>query len=311
MERARKKRSRTTRASFCASVHRRLPSSCACTRGGCAKEGYQGSLASFCADWKSAKTAFQAARKELPSSGQQKLVEAMGNNLWQASFSGDSAKVATLLDSQDEQSFLNYQNENDVTALHMATVKNHLDVTRLLIEVDCNVNVTSLFGRTPLMTVTQRGYTSIATELITARCNVDLPEHGGATPLYMTAFFGNAKVAEQLIEARANIDLKHENGNTSLMISAWRGKVSVAKLVVAAREDIDVQKVDLDTVIITTVPMGALRGFRKGRRLGVWLEEDVHRETDNEEEEEEEDTSDVDSVEEDQDEEEEHPQQLV
>ncbi len=115
----------------------------------------------------------------------------------------------------------------------------------------------------------------------------DVPPHKGGTSL--------------------NIDLKHENGYTPLMISAWRGKASVAKLLLAARDDIDVQKVDLDTAIITTVPMGALRGCRKGRRLGVWLEEDVHREADNEEEEEEEDTSDVDSVEEDQGEEEEQP----
>jgi ankyrin repeat protein len=119
------------------------------------------------------------------------------------------------------------------------------------------------------MTFAQHGYTSIEKELIAARCNVDVPEHGGATPLYMAAFFGNPKVAEQLIQARANIDLKHENGYTPLMISAWRVKTSVAKLLLAARDDIDVQKVDLDTAIITTVPMGALRGFRKGRRLGL------------------------------------------
>ena len=68
-----------------------------------------------------------------------------------------------------------------------------------------------------------------------------------------------------------------------LMIATWRGKAAVATLLLAVR-DIDVQTVDLDTVIITTVPIGSLRGCRKGRRLGVWLEEDFHREADNEEE---------------------------
>jgi ankyrin repeat protein len=230
-------------------------------------------LTSFCPNWKSAKTVFQTAQKGLSSSGQQKLVEVMGNNLWQTSFSGDSAKVATLLVSQDEQSFLNYQNDDGVTTLHVATDNNHLDVTRLLIEAGCNLNVNTLFGRTPFMTVAQHGYTSIAKELIVARCNVDVPEHGGSTPIYMAAFFGNPKVAEQLIQARVNVDLKNENGYTPLMISAWCGKASVVNLLLAARDDIDVQKVDLDTAVITTVPMGALRGFRKGRRFGVWLEE--------------------------------------
>jgi ankyrin repeat protein len=119
------------------------------------------------------------------------------------------------------------------------------------------------------MTVAQNGYTSIAKELIDARCDVNLPQHDGATPLYMAAFFGNAEVTEQLIEARANIDLKHENGNTPLMIAAWCDNAAVATLLLAARDDIDVQSVDLDTAIITTVPIGAHCGNCKGRRLGV------------------------------------------
>jgi hypothetical protein len=77
----------------------------------------------------------------------------MGNNLLQTSFAGDAAKVATLLAVQDLQSFLNYQNKDDFTALHAATANDDLDVTRLLIEAGCNVNVTSVLGRTPLMTV--------------------------------------------------------------------------------------------------------------------------------------------------------------
>jgi len=286
-----------------------MPSRCDCTEGcsGCCIEGCQGPLASFCAAWKAARAAYESTQETQPLSGQQKLGEEMGNTLWQASAAGDAAKVAALLGAQDLESFLNYQNKSTFTALHAATANNDLDVTRLLIEAGCNVNVTTDFGRTPLMTVAQNGYTSIAKELIDARCDVNLPQHDGATPLYMAAFFGNAEVTEQLIEARANIDLKHENGNTPLMIAAWRGNAAVATLLLAARDDIDVQSVDLDTAIITTVPIGAQCGNCKGRRLGVWLKEDVHREADNEEEEEEEDTSDVDSVEEDQDEEEEQP----
>jgi hypothetical protein len=61
----------------------------------------------------------------------------------------------------------------------------------------------------------------------------------------------------------------------------------------------------MPTVIGKAISGGFCLFFFDARRLGVWLEEDVHREADNEEEEEEEDTSDVDSVEEDQDEEEE------
>jgi hypothetical protein len=73
--------------------------------------------------------------------------------------------------------------------------------------------------------------------------------------------------------------------------------------------NIDVQTVDLDTAIIGTVGIERLRGCCKGR-LGVWLHEDFHRESADEDKEEE-DSSDVDSVEEDEDQEEEEPLQLL
>jgi ankyrin repeat protein len=157
------------------------------------------------------------------SHGQQKLGEEVGNELIEASKAGDCAKVATLLSSQDAESFINYQNEDGFTPVHCSTVNDQLTVTKLLIEVRCNVNVTSRFGRTPMMTVAQNGITAIAKQLIEARCNVELQQYDGATPLYMAAFFGHPDVTEQLIEAHVNIDLEHENGYTPLMIPAYRG----------------------------------------------------------------------------------------
>jgi hypothetical protein len=84
-------------------------------------------LVSFCAAWKATKVAFETAQKTHPSLDQQKLGEEMGNNLLQPSVAGDAAKVATLLATQDLQSFLNYQNKDGFTALHAATANDDLD----------------------------------------------------------------------------------------------------------------------------------------------------------------------------------------
>lgn len=99
------------------------------------------------------------------SHGQQKLGEELGNELIEASKAGDYAKVATLLSSQDVESFINYQNEDGFTTVNYSTVNDQLAVTKLLIEVRCNVNVTSRFGRTPIMTVAQNGITAIVKQL--------------------------------------------------------------------------------------------------------------------------------------------------
>jgi ankyrin repeat protein len=127
--------------------------------------------------------------------GQQKLGEEVGNELIEVSRAGDCAKVETLLASQDEESFINYQNEDTFTPLHCSTVNNQLSVTKLLIEPHCN-----------------------------------LQQYDGSTPLYMLAFFGHPEIPEQMIETRANLDLQHQNGYTPLMITVYRGHASVTTL---------------------------------------------------------------------------------
>ncbi len=179
-----------------------------------------------------------------------------------------------------KEELVNYQNKHGVTPLQHVTVNDQETVTKLVIEVRCNVNLTSCFGRTPLLNVTQKGITVIVKQLIEARCNVDLQDNDGVTPLYMSVFFGHPEVTEQLIEARANLDLQHKNGYTPLMIAAYRGDVAVAKL---------------------------LLGSGRGAPQRLVLDEDFYSEEEDEEEEEEEDTNDVDSVEGDEDEEEEEP----
>jgi ankyrin repeat protein len=104
---------------------------------------------------------------------------------------------------------MNYQNQNGFTPLHAATTNDHLNVTKVLIEARCNVNATSRLGRTPIMTVIQKGVSAMAKLLIEARCNVNQQQYDGDTPLYMAAFFGHLQITEQLIEARTNLDHGH------------------------------------------------------------------------------------------------------
>jgi ankyrin repeat protein len=89
------------------------------------------------------------------------LKKELGKDLIEVSIEGDSVKVETLLSSQGAESFINYQNEHGATPLHSPTVNDQETVTKLLIEARCNVNLTSCFGRTPLLNVTQKGITVI------------------------------------------------------------------------------------------------------------------------------------------------------
>jgi ankyrin repeat protein len=113
----------------------------------------------------------------------------LGKDLIEASRAGDSVKVSTLLSSQGVEFFINYQNEDGFTTLHSTTINEQEVVTKLLIQARCNVNVTSCFGRTPLLNVAQKGITVIVMKLIEPRCIVDLQANDGATAALHGSFF--------------------------------------------------------------------------------------------------------------------------
>ncbi len=72
------------------------------------------------------------------------LKEELGKDLIEASIEGDSVKVETLLSSQGVESFINYQNKHGVTPLQYVTVNDQENVTKLVIEARCNINLVNL-----------------------------------------------------------------------------------------------------------------------------------------------------------------------
>ncbi len=84
-----------------------------------------------------------------------------GQQLCQAAYDGDAAKVSRLLSAQGEQSFINYQDAR---------------------------------GSTPLTFAAQNGHAAVAKQLISARCN-DLQMENWSTALQLAWFQGHAGIA--------------------------------------------------------------------------------------------------------------------
>ena len=56
-----------------------------------------------------------------------------GQQLWEAARDGNAAKVRELLSTQGAQSFINYQDEQGATPLHMAVYAGHAAVKKQLL----------------------------------------------------------------------------------------------------------------------------------------------------------------------------------
>jgi len=72
-----------------------------------------------------------------------------------------------------------------LTALHFATREGDFDSVRILVENGADVNQTSEFGWTPLLTATQNRYYGIGLYLLDHGADPNIANHGGWNPLYI------------------------------------------------------------------------------------------------------------------------------
>jgi uncharacterized protein len=66
-----------------------------------------------------------------------------------------------------------FANPKGTTALMRASQEGYVEITKVLIEADCDVNRKNLEGMNALMLASQRGHASVVVELIMAGASMD------------------------------------------------------------------------------------------------------------------------------------------
>ena len=84
-----------------------------------------------------------------------------GKDLCETTRDGDTAKVSTLLSTQDAQSFINYQDAHGITSLHEVVVNGHAAVTEKLIVSRSNVDLHRRNDNTPVHDATVQGFETV------------------------------------------------------------------------------------------------------------------------------------------------------
>lgn len=134
--------------------------------------------------------------------------------------------------------FINSQNKNGETALHLALNHCRTRITRFLLEQEgIDFEIKDLHGETPLLCAIQAGCWHIVQHLV-ERCNatkfINHQNHDGETALHNAIRLGYVDTAGLLVQHGANMDLKDMQGRIPLMIAAENNdRESVQLLVVA------------------------------------------------------------------------------
>ncbi len=87
-------------------------------------------------------------------------------------------------------------NGGALTALVFAARQNCIECAKLLLDAGANVNQTTNYGWTPLLTATQNRNYKLASLLLDRGANPDLKNNGGWSPLYLATDNRNIEIGD-------------------------------------------------------------------------------------------------------------------
>ncbi|ERF68305.1 hypothetical protein EPUS_02761 [Endocarpon pusillum Z07020] len=139
------------------------------------------------------------------------------------------------LGSRESKATMRRNQPKSSAVLAMAVKSNFLDIVRLLIEAEVDINYQDQQGETALHVAARYGHDTCAQLLLEGsglqKANTELAEYTYAwTPLFIASVDGNLGVVELLIEAGADVDRVDSSGWTAKEHACLRGHIDVARL---------------------------------------------------------------------------------
>lgn len=138
-----------------------------------------------------------------------------------------SAAVARAL-LQWPQTDADARNVQEETPLMLACLKGQLDIVKLLLARDADVNKT---GWAPLHYAATGGHTEIMQLLLDQHAYIDAESPNGTTPLMMAAQYGSAAAVQLLLDAGADANLRNQLKLSAIDFAHRASRADVADLI--------------------------------------------------------------------------------
>ncbi len=122
------------------------------------------------------------------------------------------------------------RNKNDESPLMLAALNNQLDIAKVLIDKDADVNKP---GWAPLHYAASRGHVEMMALLLDNDAYIDAESPNKTTPLMMAAMYGSTSAVKALLEAGADPFLKNEQGLTAIDFAQRVNRAEAAGIIAA------------------------------------------------------------------------------
>lgn len=106
------------------------------------------------------------------------------------------------------------------TALHLATMKNHLLIVQRLLDKKAKIEAIDSDKCTPLLLAVEKDYIDMVTKLLDRGANIEAEDKDKRAPLLVAAKHGHREVVKKLLNNSANMESRDANGWTALRLAA-------------------------------------------------------------------------------------------
>jgi ankyrin repeat protein len=149
--------------------------------------------------------------------------------LIEAAQKGDLKRVQDLLNKGAD---VETKNNDGITPLMVAAFNNQLEIMKLLLERDADVNVMAN-GVSLLMVCSTMGQTPVVKLLLEWEADANAKDSSGVTSLMAASYEGHFDVVRLLIENRADVHAKSKDGDTALLAATTKGHTKIVELLKA------------------------------------------------------------------------------
>jgi ankyrin repeat protein len=130
---------------------------------------------------------------------------------------------------------------NQMFWLHVASVKNKIEMVRLLLDYGATPNIMDKDGRTPLYRAAEKGYTEIVKLLVSKGAIIDTADKDGKTPLYVACQNCDTELIKFLLSEGADINVADKDGKVAVVVAAEKDCIDAVELLL-----------DYDARVLTT-----------------------------------------------------------
>uniref|UniRef100_A0A7M4F923 RING-type E3 ubiquitin transferase n=1 Tax=Crocodylus porosus TaxID=8502 RepID=A0A7M4F923_CROPO len=197
----------------------------------------------------------------------------LNEELVKAAANGDVAKVEDLLKRPDVD--VNGQCAGH-TAMQAASQNGHVDILKLLLKQNVDVEAEDSEGDTPLHDAISKKRDDILAVLLEAGADVTITNNNGFNALHHAALRGNPSAMRVLLSKLPRpwiVDEKKDDGYTALHLAALNNHVEVAELLVhQGNANLDIQNVNQQTALHLAVERQHTQIVRLLVRAGAKLD---------------------------------------